>query len=280
MAHRRSAPEKEQPASADLPPAAKKSGGSAPGTVTWSVGHRPLTDWNTWNALMRFLLPAIALVFVAACVLETISGGLAALTALLSGTFPSTLLLLVLILSVLYALVLFLQGPDVLNYRVDGKGFHISCLLPRPTPLRLLARARSADLKSGEDGLVPISHLDIAWNEVSRVQLWPGKTTLLIYRRSAFVAAALHCTPFAFPAVTDQITKRLGKKKHVRLSAALKPPPAPPKTRAKSTTSGKSKAASKKPAPSLSDSFLADIRRMNAEDEARSRREDEHPSVR
>ncbi|MCR4882018.1 MAG: hypothetical protein K6A68_00470 [Clostridiales bacterium] len=236
--------------------------------VTWCVDHLPVFDWICWNTSMRIILPVTGIVFLLVCALETISGGFPALEALLSGPFPLSLLILLGVLCAVVGLDLLLQGPDVLDCAADQKGIHIECCLPKPASWKLLARFRSPDAPAGEDGMVSISRTDIPWAAITRVQLWPGQTRVLLYCHSPWLTAALPCTPFTYPAVTRMITEKIGKKKNVRLPVSL---------RAKDTPAAKPKkprnpsSASK---PVMTPEFLADIQRMNAEDEARSRRDD------
>ena len=205
--------------------------------VTWCIDHVPVLDWICWNRSMRILLPVAGIVFLLVCVLETISGG-----------FPA--------------------GPDVLDCAVDQKGIHIECCLPRPASWKLLSRMRPVDSPAGEDGMVVISVTEISWSSITRVQLWPGQDKILFYCHSPWLSAALPCTPFSYGAVAKMITEKLGKKKQVRLPAPLRAPAAPaPKAK-------KPRAASPAPKTVLTPEFLDDIRRMNAEDEARSSRDD------
>ena len=236
--------------------------------VTWCIDHVPVLDWICWNRSMRILLPVAGIVFLLVCVLETISGGFPALEALLTGPFPVSLLLLLGVISLLIGLDLLLQGPDVLDCAVDQKGIHIECCLPRPASWKLLSRMRPVDSPAGEDGMVVISVTEISWSSITRVQLWPGQDKILFYCHSPWLSAALPCTPFSYGAVAKMITEKLGKKKQVRLPAPLRAPAAPaPKAK-------KPRAASPAPKTVLTPEFLDDIRRMNAEDEARSSRDD------
>ena len=258
-----------------MPPVAKKkrrtasrsqtSSARSGNGITWCVDHVPVLDWICWNTSMRILLPVTAIVFLMVCVLETISGGFPALEALLTGPFPLSLLIILASLCVLVGLNLLLQGPDVLDCAVDSKGIHVECCLPRPASWKLLARFRSPDTPAGEDGMVSISRTDIPWASITRVQLWPGQTRILLYCHSPWLACALPCTPFTYASVNRMITEKLGRKKQVRLPAVLRSE-APAK---------KAKPSASPSKPVITPDFIADIQRMNAEDEAESRREEQ-----
>ena len=236
--------------------------------VTWCIDHVPVLDWICWNQSMRIILPVADIVFLLVCVLETVSGGFPALEALLTGPFPLSLLILIAAICLLVGLNLLFQGPDVLDCAVDQKGIHIECCLPRPASWKLIARLRPSDSPVGEDGMALISVTDIPWASITRVQLWPGQDKILFYCGSPWLAAALPCTPFSYGAVTKMITEKLGKKKQVRLPAPLRASSAP------SSKARKPRTSSHNPKNVLTPEFLDDIRRMNAEDEARSRRDD------
>ena len=62
--------------------------------AAWVMERRPVTDWMCWNAVMRWLLPAALAVALLALLLEGLSGGMAAVEALLRGGFPAALLAL------------------------------------------------------------------------------------------------------------------------------------------------------------------------------------------
>ena len=286
----------------------------ASGTLTWCLDHRPVTDWICWNQSMRIFAPVLLVILILVPLLEYLSGGSAALSDLLSGGFLITLVSLFLFAAVLTGLVLFLQGPDVLDILVDSKGVHLDVCLPRPTTLRLLARFRSPDLPAGEDGMVLISHTDLAWAQIRRIQLWPDKNTVLLYRTLGFLTLAVPCTPFTYGPMTDMLRDKLGKKEGVRMPRTLRPPqtleklhqkdakahaakekkiearkkrlskasPSKPAAAAsrRNTSKTKKAASSAKKQPTkrsptaISPEFLADIQRMNAEDEENARRQD------
>ncbi len=277
------------------------------GTASWCVDRIPFLDWLCWNACMRLLLPVFFLIILLVPLSEYLSGGGPALEALLTGRFFPTVLGLFVLSVIAAALFLILQGPDVLDCSADSSGIHVACYLPRPTVVKLLARFRSPDLEAGDDGMVLISRRDLPWSSVRRVQLWPGRTTVLLHERGAFASLAVPCTPFSYESLLGMIRSRLGKNQAVRMPLTLRPESfreklvkarqkllavrtakhtkpkkkKPPKQAAKhsgrkgtgtaGTRSGGSAKPVRKPAPTIS---IDEIRRMNAEDEAEALRRD------
>lgn len=195
---------------------------SSTGSDSWCVDRIPVLDWLCWNACMRLLLPVFVLVSLTILAGEAVSGGFPALQAMAPGFFSSLLTLF--LFSVLFiAFCLLLRGPDVLDCSVDRSGFHVDCYLPRPTALKLMARFRSPDLEAGEDGMVLISRRDVSWQNIRKIQLWPGRTTVLIFERGSYMILAVPCTPFSYEHVTDLIRSKLGKNQDVRMPQVLRP---------------------------------------------------------
>ncbi len=271
--------------------AAEKAKGPSPsgkkkaGAVSFCVDHVPFRDWNSWNQPVRILVPLFVLTLVLVFSLEYLLGGNEEVLRLSQGGFLHSALILLALSFLFTGAVLLLRGADVLDCSCDSQGIHMEIYLPRPTPLKLLARFRSPDLTPGEDGMVFIESQDVAWNSVTRVQLWPETTSILIYHGAACLT--LPCTPFSYEPVLQLIREKLGKKQHVRLPRELRDPallqrmdrPAPKKAgkkkrRAASREPSPRQGAPKSTTPRLTPEFLADIQRMNAEDEAAARRKD------
>ena len=53
--------------------------------LAWCVEHHPVRDWMCWNAVMRLLLPVLALTLLLVILLEAIVGGLNGVAMLLGG---------------------------------------------------------------------------------------------------------------------------------------------------------------------------------------------------
>lgn len=198
--------------------------------VAWCAEHVPARDWMCWNAAMRVLLPALCMVFLLVLVLEAIAGGLSGVDALLRGGLLFALLGLLAITSAILLLVFILQGEDLLDCVVDGRGIHIQQYLPHPTPLKLLLRMKPASLMhqySPEEGILLISQKELLWKDIARVQLWPEKTLILFYTPAWWMRLALPCTAFTYEDCLAFIQERLGKKKAVQLPPELRTLPQP-----------------------------------------------------
>ena len=198
--------------------------------AAWCVEHEPVKDWINWNSAMRILLPLVAVVLVMILLLEGLAGGAEAVEALLRGGLVLSLLGLMMTVTAVLLLLLLLQGEDWLDCVVDSKGIHVSCYLPHPTPVKLMARLRSPKLMQQIDPedeipMVLISQQDLSWKDIARVQLWPDKTLILFYAPSWWMRLALPCTPFTYEDSMAMIREKLGRKKTVVLPAELIAPP-------------------------------------------------------
>ena len=198
--------------------------------VAWCVDHFPLRDWMCWNAVMRILLPLLGMVFLLMLVLEAITGGLMAVDTLLRGGLLFALLGILIIAAALMLLTFILQGEDLLDCVVDGRGVHIQQYLPHPTPLKLMLRLKPASLLEQydpEEGILRIGQKEILWKDIARVQLWPEKALILFYAPAWWMRLALPCTPFTYEDCLTFIQEKLGKKKDVKLPAELLLPAKP-----------------------------------------------------
>lgn len=199
--------------------------------LTWCLDHTPVKDWMCWNAVMRLVLPVLGMTLLLTILLETILGGLDGLAMLLGGVMFSLTGLLVILLAVLL-LVLILQGDDVLDCVVDGRGIHVQQYLQNPTAVKLLLRLRSPRLmgETAEDEpLLLIAQKEIAWKDVRRVQLWPEKCMILFYGAPVWwMRLALPATPFTWGDALGFIQEKIGKKKNLILPEECRQE-APPK---------------------------------------------------
>lgn len=206
--------------------------------VAWCAEHHPVSDWISWNAAMRILLPLAGMVFLLVLLLEAMAGGLQAVDDLLRGGLLFALLGLLIIVAAVLLLAFILQGEDLQDCVVDGRGIHIQQYLPQPTALKLLLRLKSPSLMQQYDpaeGILLISQKELLWKDIARVQLWPEKTLILFYAPAWWMRLALPCTPFTYEDCFTFIQEKLGKKKDVELPAELLLPPQPkpekPKTK-------------------------------------------------
>ena len=185
--------------------------------LAWCVEHHSVRDWMCWNAVMRLLLPVLAATLALVILLEALLGGAAGVTALLGGGLLISLAGILGMLLALMLLVFILQGDDLLDCVIDGRGIHVQVYLPHPTALKLLLRGKSLRLMdSGEDMLL-LSSREIAWKDIQRVQLWPEKNMILLYAPKWWMRVSLPCTPFTWEDALEFIREKIGRKKAVIL---------------------------------------------------------------
>ena len=198
--------------------------------VAWCADHTPVRDWMSWNAVMRLVLPVLLAVLALILLLEGLAGGLEGIAALLRGGLLFSLLGLLALTAAGLLLAFILQGDDLQDCVVDGRGVHIQQYLPEPTALKLMLRLKSPRLLERYDpteGILLIGQKELLWKDIARVQLWPEKTLILLYAPAWWMRLALPCTPFTYEDCLTFIQDRLGRKKGVTLPAELAAPPAP-----------------------------------------------------
>ena len=189
----------------------------APNTVrlAWCVDHHPVRDWMCWNAVMRLLLPMMAATILLVILLEAIMGGLDGVAMLLGGGLLVSLTGIMGMVLTVMLLVFILQGDDLLDCVVDARGIHVQKYLPEPTALKLVLRGKSPRMLDamGDENLLLVSSTEIAWKDITRVQLWPEKNMILFYAPKWWMRLALPCTPFTWEDALDCIREKIGKKK-------------------------------------------------------------------
>ena len=204
--------------------------------LAWCVDHAPLRDWMSWNAVMRVALPVLMLATVLVIVMEGVTGGVAGIEAIMREGLLLSILGVAIFGSAVLLLLFILQGDDILDCVVDSKGFHVQQYLPEPTPLKLLARLKSPSLMrrvTPDNPMLLISQKEIAWKDITRVQLWPEKTFLLLYAPTWWLRLAVPCTPFTWADALGMVSDKLGRKKNVQLPAELVAPPGPKAAKAR-----------------------------------------------
>lgn len=193
----------------------------APNTVrlAWCVDHHPVRDWMCWNAVMRLLLPVMAATILLVILLEAIMGGLDGVAMLLGGGLLVSLTGIMGMVLTVMLLVFILQGDDLLDCVVDARGIHVQKYLPDPTALKLVLRGKSPRMLDamGDENLLLVSSTEIAWKDITRVQLWPEKNMILFYAPKWWMRLTLPCTPFTWEDALDCIREKIGKKKAVTL---------------------------------------------------------------
>lgn len=195
--------------------------------AAWCRERTPVKDWMCWNGLMRFILPGTLGILLLILLAELISGGPGALERMISAGLPVILLILLGVILLIAFLVLLLQGRDLQDTVVDGKGIHITTWLPEPTPLKLLTRMKPVSMMDSlrTNGQTPVLELnteEIAWKNIARVQLWPEKCMILFYAPKMWLRISIACTPFTWEDSLTLIRDRIGKKKNVVLPPVLR----------------------------------------------------------
>lgn len=194
--------------------------------TAWCRERIPVKDWICWNGVMRFVLPGALGILIIIVLAELISGGPGALERMI-GTGLLTILLVILGAILLVAfLALLLQGKDLQDTVADGKGIRVTTWLPEPTALKLFVRMKPASLleKTRTEGQTPVLELDtteIAWKNITRVQLWPEKCMILFYAPKMWLRLSITCTPFTWEDCLTLIREKIGKKKNVDLPPIL-----------------------------------------------------------
>ncbi len=203
--------------------------------LAWCVEHQPVRDWMCWNAVMRLLLPVVGATLGLILLTEGLLGGLTGVTALLGNGLVVTLLGMMGMLLAVMLLVFILQGDDLLDCVIDARGIHVQTYLPEPTALKLILRGKSPRLLDSGESMLLLSSREIAWKDITRVQLWPEKTMILFYAPRWWMRVSLPCTPFTWEDALDFIREKIGKKKAVvlppecRQDAPVRAKPAKPK---------------------------------------------------
>ena len=190
--------------------------------AAWCVERTPVKDWMYWNSVMRLLLPGVLVIFLLVLLAETAAGGFEAAEKMLSSAFLPVLgVLLATVLAAVFA-VLLLRGKELSDFVVDSRGVHETRYLPAPTPLKLILRGKAPRItEEDESRVVRLGERHIAWKDISRVQLWTEKCTVLFYAPAWWLRIPVVCTPFTWEDTMEYIREKLGKKKKVRLPEFL-----------------------------------------------------------
>ena len=187
--------------------------------AAWCVERVPVKDWMYWNGVMRILLPGALAILILVLLLEGISGGAAAVEKLLSSAFLPVLGVLFGTALAAVFTVLLLRGKELSDFVVDNRGIHETRYLPDPTPLKLILRMKAP--KQADGDVVRLSERQIAWKDISRVQLWPEKCAVLFYAPAWWLRIPVVCTPFTWDDTMEYIREKLGRKKKIRLPGSL-----------------------------------------------------------
>ena len=189
--------------------------------TAWQTERLPVKDWMCWNRIMRLVLPGGMGILLLILFAEWISGGAGATVRLLNAGLIRTVLILLGAIALMTFVLLWLRGWETVETVVDGRGIHVTTRVPGPTKLRMLARFRSpAEAETAEAPVVRLE--EIAWKDVTRVQLWPEKCMVLFYAPKAWLRVSIVCTPYTWEDTLTMIRTKIGKKKTVTLPDSLR----------------------------------------------------------
>lgn len=195
--------------------------------TAWCRERVPVKDWICWNSIMRLVLPGTLVIVIVILLAELISGGPGALERMIATGLPVILLVILGVILLIAFLTLLLQGKDLQDTVVDGKSIRVTTWLPEPTALKLFARMKPMSLleKTQTGGKMPVLELEtaeIAWKNITRVQLWPEKCMILFYAPTMWLRLSISCTPFSWEDTLELIREKIGKKKNVTLPPILR----------------------------------------------------------
>ena len=190
--------------------------------LSFGITQRPVEDWFCWNAVLRLIVPVIALVWLTTVLIEAAVEGANGVQAVFVQGFFWTMLC-VLGLGLLATLVmLLLQGRREILYALDGKGAHATvCLRDAGTVqlgAHLMTRQSAEALRQSlpeelETTFTPVRHADLAWTNVARAQFWPEKHTVLLYQPIWWQAMAIQCPANEYEAAVEYVKHKVCKKK-------------------------------------------------------------------
>lgn len=187
--------------------------------VAWMYARQRALDWMSWNAVMRIAVPVLAAATALGLVLELLLGGGAGVRQLLNSGFLWVMGMLLLFVAAVTLLVFALGGTDELYCVVDSRGFHVRTALPGANRVKLWMHGKSAALMDTADtnGRVIISEKDLAWKDISRVQLWTDKRLMLLYSPRWWMKLSVPILLAKWNDVLTMVDEKLGKKKAVEL---------------------------------------------------------------
>lgn len=190
--------------------------------TAWCVEYEPVRDWMRWNSAARIILPAAAAVIIIVMTSEGIAGGMDAIVRLLNVGFIGMVFGLLGLIGFMLLCILRLQGESIMDCVMDSKGVHVQEYLLDPTPLKLLMRMRSpsmmenADMEA-EEPMLLVAQKEIAWRDITRVQLWPEKQLILLYAPRWWMRMAVYASPVSWDGALEYMRGKIGKKKNVIL---------------------------------------------------------------
>lgn len=194
--------------------------------ISFGVVRAPVKEWFAWNSLLRVALPVLALVTATVLGAEAAAAGQAGVIALIEQGFLQTMLGVLGVTLGLIWLLLSLQGVENVHVVLDKQGVHIRTYLPEGNTLAMAARfvgAQTAERLALEDerpplaGLVLVRRITLPWTAVKRVRIWREGGSILFFRPSLWMAAAVRCPYAELSEVEAYVRKKLKRQKKVKI---------------------------------------------------------------
>lgn len=209
-------------------------GGRLPKTgeqLSFGIIRTPVTDWFSWNDVLRVALPAWLVALAAVLAAEASATGAAGVTALLRQGFLWVMLgLLAGMLAALLALML-LRGPERVHFVLDRQGVHARVYVPEGCgALRLYARFTTPEiverLAAGDDrppleGLTLVKRVTLPWESIRRVRVWREGATLLFFHPRYWQVLAMRCPLADLPPAEEYVRRKLKRFKRVKVLPPL-----------------------------------------------------------
>lgn len=182
----------------------------------------PVTDWFSWNAMLRIVVPVVALVLFTTVLLEGLAEGAAGVQAVFVQGFFWTLMGAFGLLLLFTLCLLLLQGREVVRYTLDAKGAHAYTYVPEHRVLPLYARmatpqavaALQADVpEANPPGMMYIKRADVLWADTKRARFWPETQTILLYRPSFWQVLCIRCDVADYEEAEAFVLKKLNRNK-------------------------------------------------------------------
>ena len=192
--------------------------------LRWNDERTPVSDWFSWNAFLRVIVPVIALIMLSVLVFEGLTEGAAGIQRVLAQDFFAVLLFVLGLMVLATMALLCLMGRESVRCVLDARGAHAFILLRNARPvqlrLRMLTPQTLESLKDNApiaiaDGYTLVKRTDIAWTDIQRMRCWPETRTLLFYRPRWWLALAMHCDEAVYADALEWTEKKLGRRKGV-----------------------------------------------------------------
>ena len=201
--------------------------------LTWTVVRVPVKDFFSWNAMLRVVVPVMALVLGGTALMEALARGSQGVqNVFVQGFFWIMLFMLGIFLALTW-LILWLQGQETVRYILDAKGVHTRVTLQKPTPIRLYARfttplaleaLAAQGSESMTDGMPCIRKTDTAWAQIRRFAQWPETRTVILFSPAYWSVAHLLCpSQEAYEQALAYVQKKAPKSRHKTAARKRKP---------------------------------------------------------